>query len=148
MSIAIDLEPIYIVNTVTSDTVKEYNSDETCKVTHLSSSNDDTDEVTSLSCGNNVKIQVSSKKCEGFLPKSITNVYFEFPFQILPNLSDQIVFENGVFHHVQCAKLSYLLNESSNKKSNDLCVGLQYHTAFSAIIERAKQSLSKIPINT
>ena len=41
------------------------------------------DKVTSLSC-NNVKIQVSSKKCEGFLPKSITNVYFEFPFQILP----------------------------------------------------------------
>ena len=42
MSIAIDLEPTSIVNTVTTDTVKEYNSDETCKVAHLSSSNDDT----------------------------------------------------------------------------------------------------------
>ena len=62
MSIAIDLEPTSIVNTVTSDTVKEYNSEETCEVTHLFSNNNDTDEVTSLSCGNNVKIQVISKR--------------------------------------------------------------------------------------
>ena len=65
------------------------------------------------------------KLCEGFsIP--ISNIYENFPFQLLHN-NNTFVFENTKIHAIDCCNNKYLLtNESS--LSNEVCLNLEFNT--------------------
>lgn len=86
-------------------------------------------------------------KCNGY-DANIKKLYLNFPFQVfddesewLCQLSKRIVFENGVFHSVDCYKNKYLLIDKQSKlRINDECDKLKTNKRLASLISVSESS--------
>ena len=91
-------------------------------------------------------------KCNGFKSKikfDCDSIYSNFPFQSLDTDRESLkfVFENGVFHNINCAKKNYELVKNASNGTNRLCLDLEYHKHLQNIFKRGQISndFSTIP---
>lgn len=95
---------------------------------------------------------VTSNKCRGYKPNikfQSDGLYSNFPFQALDSDRENLkfVFENGVFHNLNCAKNDYQLKKDSKNNVNRLCSDLSYHRHLQNILKRSQilNNFSQIP---
>ena len=82
--------------------------------------------------------------CKGYKPIEINNIYEYFPFQILKNSTLDIVFNHDTFHHADCKRNNYVLQEIDAETSNKKCSELEFDSNMRSIINRSIQPVEKL----
>ena len=83
--------------------------------------------------------------CKGYSPND--EVYELFPFQLLPTMKTK-VFKNNSFHHVDCMKHNYVLQNQSTGDSGDetntMCARLSDESNLKTIVERSVKPFQEL----
>ena len=90
-----------------------------------------------------VCVEGCRKFCGGYSPE-VKDIYQQFPFQLLTAM-ETIVFANNSFHHVDCMKSNYVLqNHTAGDCVNAVCSTLSTNSDMKSIISRSSQPFEQL----
>ena len=103
---------------------------------------DNDDDVLVIKASDNV-----NKYCLGWQPPGISDLFEQFPFQLLPAMKT-VVFSNNSFHHVECMQNNYMLQnvavDDELNQVNVVCLSLNANSNVKSIMNRSTEPFNQL----